>query len=128
MTTDKELDQKSLEKYLWGAATALRGTIDQLLSSATVPAATAASGDNIWRAALTPVFDARLDAYVAAGWFLAAAPSAFDTVEVAFLDGQQAPYLEEREGWNVDGVEYKVRIDAAAKALDFRGLYRNDGN
>jgi type I restriction enzyme M protein len=24
----QELDQKSLEKYLWGAATALRGTID----------------------------------------------------------------------------------------------------
>jgi type I restriction enzyme M protein len=24
----KALDQKSLEKYLWGAATALRGTID----------------------------------------------------------------------------------------------------
>ncbi len=28
MTTNNELDQKSLEKYLWGAATALRGTID----------------------------------------------------------------------------------------------------
>lgn len=28
MTANKELDQKSLEKYLWGAATALRGTID----------------------------------------------------------------------------------------------------
>ena len=27
MTTNKELDQKSLEKYLWGAATLLRGTI-----------------------------------------------------------------------------------------------------
>ena len=28
MTTNKEFDQKSLEKYLWGAATLLRGTID----------------------------------------------------------------------------------------------------
>lgn len=28
MTANQELDQKSLEKYLWGAATALRGTID----------------------------------------------------------------------------------------------------
>lgn len=28
MTINNELDQKSLEKYLWGAATALRGTID----------------------------------------------------------------------------------------------------
>ena len=25
---NQELDQKSLEKYLWGAATTLRGTID----------------------------------------------------------------------------------------------------
>ena len=28
MTANKELDQKSLERYLWGAATTLRGTID----------------------------------------------------------------------------------------------------
>ncbi len=28
MIVNKEIDQKSLEKYLWGAATALRGTID----------------------------------------------------------------------------------------------------
>ena len=27
----------------------------------------------------------------------------------------------------VDGVEYKVRIDAAAAALDFRTLYKNPG-
>lgn len=107
---------------------ALRGTILQLIQSSTVPASPADSGDNIWRAALNAVFDARLDAYDAAGWYLAGNPSQFDTVEVAFLDGQQSPYLEEREGWNVDGVEYKVRIDAVAKALDFRALYRNDGN
>ena len=107
---------------------ALRGTIDQLIASAIVPAATASSGDNVWRAKLSPVYDARLDADDPAAWYLSANPSQFDTVEVAFLDGIQAPYLEEREGWSVDGVEYKVRIDAAAKALDFRGLYRNDGN
>ncbi|MDP4849954.1 MAG: hypothetical protein NWQ95_06365 [Verrucomicrobiales bacterium] len=97
-------------------------------SFAPLPSATASSGDNIWRAALTPVFDARLDANDPAAWYLAGNPGQFDTVEVAFLDGQQAPYLEERDGWNVDGVEYKVRIDAVAKALDFRALYRNDGN
>lgn len=28
MSASKELDQKTLEKYLWGAATTLRGTID----------------------------------------------------------------------------------------------------
>jgi len=27
----------------------------------------------------------------------------------------------------VDGVEYKVRIDCGAKAVDWRALYRNEG-
>jgi hypothetical protein len=27
----------------------------------------------------------------------------------------------------MDGVEYKVRIDAGAKAMDWRGLYKNAG-
>jgi hypothetical protein len=40
----------------------------------------------------------------------------------------QRPYLETRDGWKVDGVEYKVRIDAGAKAVDWRALYFNDGN
>ena len=36
------------------------------------------------------------------------------TVKVFFLIGVQKPYLEEKSGWAVDGVEFKVRIDAAA--------------
>lgn len=105
----------------------LRGTIRQLLDSQTDPAKSAAGIVNVWQGGLIPVFDARIDAWNADGWVLAADPQSFDTVEVAFLDGQQAPYLEERDGWSVDGVEFKVRIDAVAKALDFRGLYYNDG-
>ena len=106
---------------------ALRGTIRQLLTSQTDPSKSASGIVNIWQGGLTDVYDARLDAFNAAGWFLMASPSSFDTVEIAFLDGQQAPYLEERDGWSVDGVEFKVRIDAVAKALDFRGAYYNDG-
>jgi hypothetical protein len=36
--------------------------------------------------------------------------------------------MESKEGWNVEGVEYKVRIDCGAKAMDWRGLYCNNGN
>ena len=46
---------------------------------------------------------------------------------VFFLNGNQTPYLESREGFNMDGVEYKVRIDCGAKAVDWRALYKNDG-
>ena len=48
-------------------------------------------------------------------------------MRVIFLNGQQTPYLESQNGWNIDGIEWKVRIDAAAKAVDWRGLYKNPG-
>lgn len=69
-----------------------------------------------------------LDDDDAAAWYVSADPREFDTVEVAYLDGNESPYLETRNGWTVDGVEYKVRIECGAKALDWRGLYFNDGN
>lgn len=60
-------------------------------------------------------------------WYLSANPEMFDTIEVAFLDGNDTPYFEQQNGWSVDGVEMKVRIDAAAAVTDFRGLYRKRG-
>jgi hypothetical protein len=73
----------------------------------------------------TRVYEARLDSNSTTAWFLAAMKN--KTVRVFFLNGQQRPYLETKQGWTVDGVEYKVRIDAGAKAVDWRGLYNNAG-
>lgn len=82
---------------------------------------------NTVRGLCTIVEDARLDASSSKAWYGAADPNAFDTVEVAYLDGQQEPYMEQQQGWTVDGVQMKVRIDAAVKALDFRTLAKNPG-
>ena len=60
-------------------------------------------------------------------WYLIADQNVTDTYEVGFLNGQQTPYLESKNGWDVDGVEYKVRIEAGVAALDFRGMYRKKG-
>lgn len=73
----------------------------------------------------TRVYEGRLSDASTTAWYLAAGKG--KTVRVIFLNGQQSPYLESQNGWNVDGVEWKVRIDAAAKALDWRGLYKNAG-
>jgi ATP-dependent protease ClpP protease subunit len=73
------------------------------------------------------ISDARLSAASAAAWYLAGNPNVYDTIEVSYLNGNQSPTLEQREGWHVDGVEYKVRIDAGVKALDFRALHKNAG-
>jgi hypothetical protein len=74
----------------------------------------------------TRVYDSRLDDNDAAAWFLAARKG--KTVVVFFLGGVQRPYTEQRSGWTVDGTEFKVRVDVGAKAVDWTGLYMNDGN
>lgn len=60
-------------------------------------------------------------------WFLASDPNVNDTIEVAYLDGVQTPYLEQQQGWTIDGTEFKVRMDAGVKALAHEGLYKNAG-
>ena len=50
-----------------------------------------------------------------------------DTIEVAYLDGQDTPWIEQQEGFTVDGVTTKVRIDAGVSALDYRGLVKSAG-
>jgi len=108
---------------------ALEVTATTLVASTYDPAGTAGTlTPNPFAGRLTVVSDARLDANDPLQWYLAASPMQVDTVEVAFLDGEQRPFLDMMDGWSVDGVEHKVRMDAGASALDFRGLYENDGN
>lgn len=73
----------------------------------------------------TRVYEPRLDDASATAYYFAGPKG--KTVRVFFLNGNQAPYMEMKEGWSVDGVQYKVRIDAGAKALDWRGLVKNAG-
>lgn len=58
-------------------------------------------------------------------WYMAAEPGMIDTVELAYLEGNQGVYSETRTGFDVDGVEVKVRLDAGAKVIDWRAFYRN---
>ena len=83
---------------------------------------------NVFKDTFEVVSDGRLDQADPAEWFAAGDPNITDTVEVAFLDGDPNPFLESKEGFTVDGVSYKVRLPCAAAALDYRALYRNDGN
>lgn len=73
------------------------------------------------------ISDARLDDSSATAWYGAANGSVNDTVEVSYLNGNDRPTLEQQDGWSVDGTEFKVRMEAAATPLDFRGLAKNPG-
>lgn len=59
--------------------------------------------------------------------YLFADPSEAPVLEVAFVDGNQNPYLELQNGFDVDGARYKVRLDYGVAAVDYRGAVTNAG-
>ena len=99
---------------------------EQLVAQNLVPAQTGNVVPSSIRT-LMPISEPRLDAASLTAWYLAANPAQIDTIEYAYLEGQQGAYIETRNGFDVDGVEIKCRLDFGAKAIDWRGLYRNPG-
>lgn len=81
------------------------------------------------RTALDPIVEPILDgtANGATQWYGFASNSQIDTVEYCWLDGAAGPVIESELGFEVDGISFKCREDFAAKALDWRGLYRAVG-
>ena len=73
---------------------------------------------------LAPIADANISGNA---WYLAADPMIAPTVEVAFLNGQRQPTLTQEDTSPILGVDFTGLIDVTAKALDFRGLYKNAG-
>lgn len=82
---------------------------------------------NSVRGTFETISDARLDDSSATQWYGAANGQVSDTIEVAYLNGNDMPTLEQQAGWSVDGVEFKVRHEAGVAPLDFRALARNAG-
>jgi hypothetical protein len=107
---------------------ALEQTADQLIYPINL-AATAVTGVvPTWVQSLTKIVEGRLDAVASVGttnWFMSVDPSQIDTLEYCYLEGQQGVYIETRQGFEVDGVEIKARLDFAAGAIDYRGLCKN---
>ena len=99
---------------------------EQLIAQNLVPARTTDVVPQSIRS-LAVIAEPRLDTVSTNGWYLAASPNQIDTIEYAYLEGQQGAYIETRNGFDVDGVEIKCRLDFGAKAIDWRGLYKNAG-
>ncbi len=84
---------------------------------------------NPWANTLQPVVLHQLDASDVNDWYLFADPNTPNGVVVvyAYLEGQEGPYTETRQGFDVDGVEIKIRLDFGAGAVDYRGAVRKSG-
>lgn len=61
------------------------------------------------------------------GYYMLASAGEEPVFEVAFLDGNQNPYLESQEGFTVDGMKWKVRLDYGVGAIGWRGIVKNAG-
>jgi hypothetical protein len=60
-------------------------------------------------------------------WYLAADPALLPCIEFAYLAGAPGPQTESRAGFEVDGVQTKVRLDYGCGAIEHRGLVTNAG-
>lgn len=62
-----------------------------------------------------------------APYYMFANPNEEPVLEVSFLNGQQTPYMESQQGFDVDGIRWKIRMDYGVGAVGFRGAIRNAG-
>lgn len=107
---------------------ALESRANQFIKSASVPGADANSGiNNPIQNFAEVIAEPRLDIKSEKEFYLTAAQGR-DTIEVAYLDGVDAPYIEQQNGFTIDGAAFKVRIDAGVAALDHRGLVKSTGS
>jgi len=135
MQEDLAGNRLNLQPEFLIAPVSLRATAEQFFAQNTLPTAitldtgvsTAQGGDvNIYAGdRLSRVYDARLDSDSTTAWYLSTRRDR--GVKVYFLNGQQTPYMETRNGWTVDGAEMKIRIDAGAAPVAYQGLWKNAG-
>ena len=60
-------------------------------------------------------------------WYLMAGANQIDTIEYAYLAGQEAPQVSSYVDDATDGVVLKATHSFGAKAIDWRGMYRSTG-
>jgi hypothetical protein len=107
---------------------ALETSAEILLRSAALPTADYSAGvHNPWAGKLTPVSDPRLDANSATAWYLLAHPNQVALIEIAYLEGEEQPYIEEEVDFDSDALKIKVRHDFGAGVVDHVAGYKNAG-
>jgi len=105
---------------------AIETVAEQLIGSIVDPTKSNAT-PNPFANKLDVIATPQLDDNSATAWYLAAEHNRIDTVEVCFLEGEETPVLSQTTDFDTDSVKFKVVFVVAAKAIDFRGLYKNDG-
>jgi HK97 family phage prohead protease len=79
---------------------------------------------NPFKGTLEVIVEPRLDANSTTAWYLATAGG---EMEHGYLDGQEGIYIETRNGFEVDGMEIKARLDFGAGFVAPTGWVKSTG-
>lgn len=63
----------------------------------------------------------------AKAWYTVADPMRVAGLQYSHLEGEEAPYIETKAGFEVDGIQIKVRHDFGAGVIGHQGLVKNPG-
>jgi HK97 family phage prohead protease len=87
-----------------------------------------ATGDvNVFSNKLELAVEERLEDNSTTAWYVVGDPNRVDFIEAATLRGNNGPEMQTRVGFEVDGIEWRVRDDFGAGVLDHRGALKNAG-
>jgi hypothetical protein len=104
---------------------ALETVAQQFVSNSLM--ASAPGSVNPFAGTLQVIAEPRLDANSVTAWYLATAVSQVPVLFHGTLEGQPGPEVTQEQGFDVDGIRMKCRIDVAFKAADFHGVWKNVG-
>jgi hypothetical protein len=79
------------------------------------------------RTPLTTIVEPRLDVNSATAWYMATDVPGAPVLYHGVLAGQPGPLVTQMEGFDMDGMKFRCRIDVAFKAADWRAIYKNVG-
>lgn len=79
---------------------------------------------NIYAGVVEPIITPFLADSMGFAWYVAVDPQQFETVELAFLDGEDEPQIADQIDFDTEALKLKVRHAVAATVLDHRGMIR----
>lgn len=102
--------------------------VEKLLVSLADPSASNSGVANVFRNKMIPIVDAELDVDTGAQpYYFAADPRLADTIEVAYLNGNESPTVETQPSFDELGIKFRVFGDRAVTLLGYKGLFKNPG-
>ncbi len=124
----KESDEiLNIEPYFIVGPTDLEETILKQVYSGADPASGGNAAVFNTSRTLTPIIEPLLDLDSLTAWYLFALPNRVDTIELAFLAGQETPLTHEWMDPGTMSQHFTIVQTYAARAIDFRGIQKHKG-